>query len=168
MKKTTARFVLVLMALGALGMALLLWRAQPARAQGDTLPRVGFSRYTVGLTRGFSAKLMVVNTSGVVGAPPDPCRVELLLAPPDPYSWTRRTPAMFTIGPGEMASLMLNGNDLIPSTMPFGTRMEVAGVAKVTPPDPLAPPDPCRATLQIINNATGITTVALSQHLEPQ
>jgi len=166
MKKTIARFVLVVMALGTLGTALLLWRVQPAKAQGDTLPpRLGFSRYTIGLTRGFSAKLTVVNTSGVVGYPPDPCMVQMLLQPPDPGTWVSPKEET-TIFPGGMVSQTLNGNDIIPSTAPFGTRKEVAAVVKVMTSG--FPPDPCRATLQIFNNPSGITTAVLSHSPDPQ
>ena len=150
MKRTsTYRFAVAVTAMLMLGVAL----ASFASAQTDRVTSYRFG--SLGLTRGFTARLVVSNT----GYPPDPCRVELRLQPPDPVAPPDPVVPPDPVRPGQQVIAELNGNDIIRADAPRGTRVEVAALAIIsTPPDPIFPPDPCVTSFQILNTFTGITT----------
>ena len=136
---------------------LMLAAAMPslASAQTDRQSVTSYRFGPLGLTRGFTARLVVNNT----GYPPQPCRVELRLLPPDPVVPPDPVQPSDPVRPGEQVIAELNGNDIIPADAPRGTRVEVAALAIIaTPPDPIYPPNPCVTSFQIVNNATGVTT----------
>jgi hypothetical protein len=144
-----------LIAVVVIGLLVLGAIASFALAQGDRLSVKAYRFGSLGLTRGFTARLVVLNT----GFPPQPCRVELRLQPPDPFFPPDPIHPPDPIRPGGQVIAELNGNDIIPGDAPRGTRVEVAALAIISlPPDPFTPPDPCVASFQIVNTVTGITT----------
>jgi hypothetical protein len=156
-----------------------IWEVRRVRAGNPPEPdRLLFGM--VGLTRGQTLRLNVVN----LGDPPDPDRngsrrVVLSFRNAQGQVITnsdgqpiRQT---FELRAGESAFLDLNGDQ-------FGSAVDTSGPARVqlrpfvrvlvNPPDPdrQAPPDPCRATMEVFDNATGRTSLfapALGDPPEP-
>ena len=136
--------------------ALTLAVAISSLASAQTDRQTGYRFGPLGLTRGFTARLVVSNT----GYPPEPCRVELRFQPPDPVAPPDPVVPPDPVRPGQQVIAELNGNDIIRPDAPRGTRVEVAATAIIaTPPDPIYPPDPCVVSFQILNTFTGVTTV---------
>ena len=118
---------------------------------------------TVGISLGQTVRLNLVNlgpaTPGTV--PPGPCRAQLgfldsagnLLAPMSQLS----------LVPGQAAFVDLNRDTLgFPTTVTNLRVQSRATISFVAPPDPEIPPGPChnmRASLEIIDNFTGRTTL---------
>ena len=149
MKRTSIyRFAVAVTA--ALMFAVAISSLTSAQTDRQTAYRFG----PLGLTRGFTARLVVSNT----GYPPQPCRVELRLQPPDPVAPPDPVVPPDPVRPGQQVIAELNGNDIIRADA-RGTRVEVAALAIIaTPPDPIYPPNPCVTSFQILNTFTGITT----------
>jgi hypothetical protein len=152
MERTSVyRFAVAVTGLLMFGVAIATF----ASAQTDDVRVTTYRFGTLGLTRGFTARLVVMNTS----FPPNPCRVELRLLPADPVQPPDPAVPPDLVRPGEQVIAELIGNDIIPSDAPRGTRVEVAALANIsTPPDPIFPPQPCVTSFQIVNSFTGITT----------
>jgi hypothetical protein len=124
-------------------------------AQTDESTLTSYRFGTLGLTRGYTARLVVSNT----GYPPEPCRVELRFFPPQPIVPPDPVVAPDPVRPGQQVIAELHGNDIIPADALRGTRVEVAALAIISqPPDPAYPPNPCVASFQIVNTVTGVTT----------
>jgi hypothetical protein len=139
----------------AVTVTLMLAVAIPSFTSAQTDRQTAYRFGPLGLTRGFTARLVVNNT----GYPPQPCRVELRLQPPDPAAPPDPVVPADPLPPGQQVIAELNGNDLIRADAPRGTRVEVAALAIIaTPPDPIYPPNPCVTSFQIVNTFTGVTT----------
>ena len=145
-----------------------IWEVRRVRATSPPEPdRQLFGM--VGLTRGQTLRLNVVN----LGDPPEPdrngsCRAVLSFRNAQGEVVTngdgqpiRQT---FELRAGTSAFLDLNGDQ-------FGVAGDTTGPARVqlrpfvrvlsNPPDPdrQSPPDPCRATMEVFDNATGRTSL---------
>jgi hypothetical protein len=144
----------------------------------------GFERTVgmIGITRGQTVRLNVVNLAVAVDGqtPPDPCRVVLTFRDGNGRPFTdqkgnvvRRAVELQT---GESAFLDLNG-DLFagPSTNADTTgsvRLQLRPFVRVLqqpPPDPdhQFPPDPCRATMEVFDNASGRTSLFSASFIPP-
>jgi hypothetical protein len=136
----------------------------------------------VGITRGQTMRLNVVNLTDPPEPdrqlPPDPCRVVLSFrnAQGQPFRNSdgqiiRRT---VELQAGESAFLDLNG-DLFggPPTNADTARVRVQlrpfvrVLFSPTDPDRQLPPDPCRATMEVFDNASGRTSLFSAGFIPP-
>lgn len=114
----------------------------------------------IGIVEGQTARLNLVHiASGDVPVPPDPCRALLRFFDGDGNVLARRR---VDVAPGRSTFL-----DFTPSfAPPIGDVLQPARAeiraAVAFGGDSLVPPDPCRITLEIFDNATGRTTIALN------
>jgi len=143
----------------------------------------------VGITQGQTLRVNVVNVCppGPSGdqIPPGPCRV---IPPPDPevppapcrvlLSFRDANGQPFTDGNGQVigqvvelqagqsAFLDLNGDVFAGGVSTNGgpSRLQLHPVVRVlnAPPDPEVPPGPCRATMEVFDNASGRTSIFAS------
>ena len=120
---------------------------------------------SMGLVAGQTIRLSAVNVldPGTTALPPDPCRVTLLLIGPEGDVLARSTKVL---EPGAATFVDLavappvdaNGAALDPTA-----RAQVRAVVEVESLGRRAlPPDPCRATLEVFDTATGRTTALAS------
>ncbi len=137
---------------GLLGIGVLSRSATAFNPQPDP-PRFGM----VGIAEGQTARLNLVNLGipTATGLPPGPCRAHLKFFDGDGNLLASRP---VDLKPGEAAFLdfvpsfvpPVNGTDLAP------LRAEIRGA--VRPDDDLLAP-PCKATVEIFDNATGRTSI---------
>jgi hypothetical protein len=141
----------------ALAVGALSQRAGAFNPQPDP-PGYGM----IGIADGQTARLNVVNLGvpdPTTGFPPDPCRMRLQFVNADGNVLVSRG-----IAPEMGHSAFL---DFAPSFVPVNTTDAVAAaplraeIRAVLFSDNLSPPDPCRVTLEIFDNATGRTQIAL-------
>ena len=159
-------------AVGAGLVAVIVW-GTAVRAFNPQPEPPGFGMVGIGL--GQTLRLNVVNTGGVLsGFPPGPCKVQLgFLDESGRYvrkaggrdGVTELVRKAGRLESGQSMSLELTADDVM---MDFGGRAEVraawlrGGVGDF-------PPGPCRATLEMIDNATGRTSFVLQgASLEPE
>jgi hypothetical protein len=148
---------LVLLGLGALTRQASAFNPQPDP------PAFGL----IGLAQGQTARLNIVSVSPGPCTPsevsPGPCRVQLAFLDADGRVIVKRSGALaqvtLTLVSGRAASLDLSADDLLID----GMRTEIRAVAQVT--SRLVAPGPCRLTLEIFDNITGRTDVAVSAAL---
>ena len=162
----------IAIALVALAASGVVWEVRRVHAVTAAQPErtVGM----VGITRGQTIRLSLVNLAVAVDPqfPPDPCRVVLTFRDANGRPFTnsdgqviRRAVELQT---GQSAFLDLNG-DMFAG---FFTNADTVGSVRLQlrpfvrvltqPPDPDAgqyPPDPCRATVEIYDNASGRTSI---------
>ena len=149
---------------GAAMVAVIVWGVG-VRAFNPQPDPPGFGM--VGISYGQTLRLNIVNTGGVLsGFPPGPCKVQLGFLD-DSGRYVRKAGGRegFTevvrkagrLDSGQSMSLDVTSDDVL---------MDGAGRAEVRAAwlrDGVGnfPPGPCRATLEMIDNATGRTTFAL-------
>jgi len=128
-----------------------LWLTSSAMAQ--TLPPINDTKFgMVGITRGQTFQI------NLVAWPADPCFAQLAFQNRngDPVG----TPETVSLQPGHSASLAINGNTL--SDLP-GLRVQL--LPTVTPitveSTTVLPPNQCVASVEVIENALGATTVLI-------
>jgi len=145
-----AGFVAVLLAGGAL--------SQTAGAIDLQVVPTGFGM--VGVADGQTARLNLVNVGvpdPTTGIPPGPCRARLQFVDADGGVLAARG-----VAPEAGHSTFL---DFTPSFIPIDTNGAVAPlraeIRAVVLSDSAAPPGPCRLTLEIFDNVTGRTQIAL-------
>jgi hypothetical protein len=142
----------------AVGVALtvmLTLVVAPRRAQAQAELTQFHAFGAVGLTRGFTLVLTVMNLQDNFGVPRDPCTVEMVFKVPPPF--TPRDPVEPTVlEPREQVTTRLNGDHLLRETARAGARVEVGALVRVT--GTAVPPEPCVSSLQLVANDTGITT----------
>jgi hypothetical protein len=179
----TRRSILTKVASALMLAALLttgvIWEVRRVRASNPPEPdRVLFGM--VGITRGQTLRLNVVNLTN----PPEPdrsgaCSVVLSFrnAQGDVVTNSDGQPIRRTVElrAGATAFLDLNGDQFgsggdtnLPSR--FQLRPFVRVLSNPPDPDRQSPPDPCRATMEVFDNATGRTSLfapALSNPPEP-
>ncbi len=153
MKRDVLKLVLSFSTVALLATVLTFW-TQPRPVLAQAPPSINYVFGGMGITRGFSAVLTVINASGALGLPPNPCVVEM--------AWTgdaagRAAPDSVTVQPGGKFTMRVNGNNLIPESAPTGTRASVGAAVRVTSQTEV-PPSPCVPSLEIVNNLVGITT----------
>jgi hypothetical protein len=158
MKKSTAAIHSLRATVAAAAIALSLSPA--ANAQQIDPPKTLRHVYgTVGMPRGFSARLTVANLDAVVPDAPD-CQANLQLVGVSPSEAGVESRAL--LKPGENAVLEIDADKLIPARAPFNARIELAAIVTVSAGG-VVDPNECPGSLQIVNNATGITTNAVVQ-----
>ena len=167
--KRTKRYVAGLSVIGALVVVAALAGAR-VRAQ-DATPMVPTGQFgMMGAIRGEVARL---NVSNINAAPPDPCHAILafvdaggdVLLRPDGSPVRREV----TLAAGQSAFVQFHAANFIgkDETRVNFRPVVLAPPDPYAPPDPstpaapLAPPDPCRASLEIIENATGQTRLLI-------
>lgn len=124
----------------------------------------------VGIVPGQTARLMAVNSSSDIphAIPPGPCRVTLTFFNSAGHVVERSS---MTLKPGQSTSLdlPLSPIDVNPADTVAGppSQLQLRGVVTVEPVKGRRfPPDPCHATLEVFDQATGRTTALLSpQHV---
>ncbi|HYV24285.1 MAG TPA: hypothetical protein VE969_03535 [Pyrinomonadaceae bacterium] len=164
----------------ALAASAAIWEVRRVRATQPPEPdrTVGM----IGVTRGQTARLNIVNLAVAVDGqlPPDPCRVVLTFRNADgrPFTNSDGQPLRRAVElqAGQSAFLDLNG-DLFagpPSTNADTTgsvRLQLRPFVRVlqAPPDPdhQFPPDPCRATMEVFDNASGRTSLFSAGFIPP-
>ena len=153
--RKTKRYVAGLSGIGALVLVAALAGAR-VRAQ-DVPPMVPTGQFgMMGAIRGEVARLNVSNIN--IDLLPPPCRATLafvdangdVLLRPDGSPVRREV----TLAAGQSAFLQFHAANFIGRDE---TRLNFRPVIQVTPPDSLVPPDPCVASLEIIESATGQT-----------
>jgi hypothetical protein len=173
-RQKTYSKTLTLVALAALLLTCAVREARRVQANPPSEPDRSFGM--VGITRGQTLRLNVVN---LVSPPPDPdrqypppCRVLLSFRDAQGQPFTnsdgQALRRVVELQAGESAFLDLNA-DMFggPSTnadvAPGPARLQLRPFVRVlqNPPDPdrQFPPDPCRATLEVFDNASGRTSV---------
>ena len=156
MKKSTAAIHSLRATVAAAAIALSLSPA--ANAQEIDPPKTLRHVYgTVGMPRGFSARLIVANLGASVPDAPD-CQANLQLVGVSPSKVAVETRAL--LKPGENAVLEIAADKLIPARAPFNARIEMGAIVTVSAGG-FVEPNVCPGSLQIVNNATGITTNAV-------
>jgi hypothetical protein len=154
----TKRYVTALAVLGALGVMAVLVGTR-ARAQ-DVPPMVATGQFgMVGAVQGETARLTVSNINLL---PPDQCRAALafvdasgeLLRRPDGTLVRKEV----MLEAGHSASLQVNAGALLGRDE---RRLDLRPVLFVAPSDPSTPSDPCVASVEIIQNATGRTRLVV-------
>jgi hypothetical protein len=149
-----------------------IWEVRRVRA----MPSGGFEDQArfgmIGITRGQTMRLNIVNLQsppeGDKQLPPDPCRVVLSFrnAQGQPFRNSdgqiiRRT---VELQAGESAFLDLNADMFSgpPSTNADTTgpaRLQLRPFVRTDPDRNGLPPDPCRATMEVFDNASGRTSI---------
>jgi len=160
-KLSTAIALVALLSTGA------IWEIRRVRASGGFERTVGL----VGITRGQTVRLNVVNLAVAVDGqlPPDPCRVVLSFRDANGRPFTnsdgqvvRRAVELQT---GQSAFLDLNADVFGPPSTNADvapTRLQLRPFVRVqSEPAPSSqyPPDPCRATMEVYDNASGRTSI---------
>jgi hypothetical protein len=125
----------------------------------------------IGVTRGQTVRLNLVNLAIAVDGqlPPDPCRVVLTFRNADgrPFTNSDGQPLRraVEVQVGQSAFLDLNGDLFAPPSTngDFApTRLQLRPFVRVQS-EPSAtngiPPDPCRATMEVFDNASGRTSL---------
>ena len=173
-KVSLAITIATLLATGA------IWEVRRVRASSPPEPERTFGM--VGITRGQTMRLNVVNLQpppeGDRQVPP-PCRVVLSFrdAAGHPFTNSDGQPIrrVVELQAGQSAFLDLNG-DMFggPSTNAdtIGpARLQLRPFVRVlqAPPDPERqyPPDPCRATMEVFDNASGRTSIFAAGFTNP-
>ena len=168
--RKVVRNTTIVFALAALVSAGVVWEVGRARAANPPDPDRAFGM--VGITRGQTLRLNVVNLVNPPDPdrqiPPDPCRVALSFrdAAGRPFTNSdgqvvRRT---VELQAGQSAFIDLNA-DMYggPSTNDAVTpaRLQLRPFVRVLqePHDRQVPPDPCRATMEVFDNASGRTSI---------
>jgi hypothetical protein len=167
----------IAMALVAIASALTIWQVR--RVHAGQPPEPDRTVGMIGVTRGQTVRLNIVNLAIAVDgqSPPDPCRVVLTFRNADGRPFTnsdgqvlRRAVELQT---GQSAFLDLNADAFIPpSTNDSLPRLQLRPFVRVlqNPPDPDAgqyPPDPCRATMEVFDNASGRTSLFAAGFQQP-
>jgi len=135
----------------------------------------------IGVTRGQTVRLNIVNLAVAVDGqiPPDPCRVVLTFRNADgrPFTNSDGQPLRRAVElqAGQSAFLDLNGDIFAPPSTNADvapTRLQLRPFVRVlqAPPEPDAgqyPPDPCRATMEVFDNASGRTSLFAAGFQQP-
>jgi hypothetical protein len=167
----------IAVALVALASTVTIWEVRRVHAQPPPEPDRNFGM--VGITRGETLRLNVVNLSPPDPNrqyPPDPCRVLLSFrnAAGQPFTNSDGQPIrrVVELQAGESAFLDLNADAFAPPSTnadvaPGAARLQLRPFVRVQqqpPPDPdkQSPPDPCRATMEVFDNTTGRTSIFAS------
>lgn len=140
-----------------------IWEIRRVRASG------GFERTfgMVGITHGQTMRLNIVNLAVAVdGQVPPPCRVVLTFRDANGRPFTNSDGQVIRreveLQVGHSAFLDLNGDNFVgpPADTTGPLRLQLRPFVRVlaSPPDPEIPP-PCRATMEIFDNATGRTSI---------
>jgi len=164
-KSRSIRAVLTIVA--ALLITGTVWQVRRARAvtaQAD--PPFGM----VGITRGQTIRLSVADLARLNsdGSLPPPCRVVLTFRDANGRPFTNSDGQVIRreveLQVGHSAFLDLNGDNFVgppttnDATGPLRLQLRPFVRVLVTPPDPEIPP-PCRATMEIFDNASGRTSI---------
>ena len=156
---------LLFAALIAVGITWKVTRADDFNPQPDPPGKFGM----VGITRGQTIRLNIVNLI----PPPDPdipppCRVVLSFRDVNGRPFTNSDGQLIRrvveLQAGDSASLDLNADMFLPPTTNdvAPTRLQLRPFVRVLqqpPPDPELPPDPCFATMEVFDHATGRTSL---------
>jgi hypothetical protein len=174
---TRTIFAKLSIAIGLVAIASIatIWQVRRVHAQPPPDPdrTVGM----IGVTRGQTVRLNIVNLAIAVDGqfPPDPCRVVLTFRNADGRPFTnsdgqvlRRAVELQT---GQSAFLDLNADAFIPpSTNDSLPRLQLRPFVRVQS-EPAAstqyPPDPCRATMEVVDNASGRTSLFAAGFQQP-
>jgi hypothetical protein len=165
----------IAIALIALAATATIWGVRRVRANPPPDPERTFGM--VGITHGQTMRLNVVDLTPPPDpdknrVPPDPCRVLLSFrnAAGQPFTNNDGQPIrrVVELQPGESAFLDLNADMFAPPStnadvVPGPARLQLRPVMRVlaNPPEPdkQSPPDPCRATMEVFDNASGRTSI---------
>lgn len=149
-KKTSAYISFTILAA-----AVMMSISAAARAQEPERPKTMQHVFgAVGMPRGFTARLVVANLGAVVPDAPE-CEARLQFAGVTPSRPGPETKAL--LKPGEKAVLEIDAEKVIPERTPFNARVELGAIVTVSP-GATGGRNYCSASLQIVNNATGVTT----------
>jgi len=133
----------------------------------------------IGVTRGQTVRLNIVNLAVAVDGqlPPDPCRAVLTFRSADgrPFTNSDGQPLRRAVElqAGQSAFLDLNGDLFAPPSTNADvapTRLQLRPFVRVQW-EPAAntgvPPDPCRATMEVFDNASGRTSLFAAGFIPP-
>jgi hypothetical protein len=131
----------------------------------------------VGITRGQTMRLNIVNLAVAVDGqlPPDPCRVVLTFRNTDghPFINSDGQPLRRAVElqAGQSAFLDLNADVYFPpSAVDAIARLQLRPLVRVQSgpaPSNAYPPDPCRATMEVFDNASGRTSIFAAGFISP-
>jgi hypothetical protein len=145
----------------------LVWSARHVRAGAPPDPdRLNFGM--VGITRGQTVRLNVVNAAQPSELPPGPTRVQLNFVDGDGNTITNpRTgnPVQreVSLQPGHSASLLLNFDEVAADGGSERRRLQLRPVVNVQPDDNgQLPPGPTIPTVEVIDNSDGRTSFVLN------
>jgi hypothetical protein len=171
---TKLSIAIALMALAAIGAAWQIRRVHAMPTAVEDQAAFGM----VGLTLGQTVRLNMVNLTPpgppVRQVPPGPCRVVLSFRDANGRPFTDSSGEVVrrevSLQSGESAFLDLNGDLFAPPSTNGAGRLQLRPFVRVISephnPDGNLPPGPCRATMEVFDNATGRTSV-FSAGFEP-
>ena len=150
----------IAIALVALFATSALWELRRVQAGSENQRVARFS--TLGVTRGQSLRLNVVNVNPVE-VPPDPYRVRLAFMDTDGN--VLRDPSgepvgkTMTLQNGQSTSLTLNGDDfVIGDAIATGIQVRPFVLSQALDNSKTNPPDPVAPVLEVVDNATAKTS----------
>jgi hypothetical protein len=159
-KNLTIKAMLVIAVLITVGALWIVRRVRAFNPQPD--PPFGM----VGITRGQTMRLSIVdlaqpNSDGTI---PPPCRVVLTFRDADGHAFKNSdgqvVRQVVELQMGQSASLDLNADNFIPSsTNAVSTRLQLRPFVRELESPSEIPPDPCRASMEIFDNASGRTSI---------
>ena len=158
--------VSTVIALIAITATATVWPVPGVRAVTPTEPERTLGM--IGLTRGQTMRLNIVNLAVAVDGqvPPDPCRMVLTFRNADgrPFTNSDGQPLRRAVElqAGQSAFLDLNADMYGPSSINDAiTRLQVRPFVRVQsePSGDQFPPDPCRVTMEVFDNASGRTSI---------
>jgi hypothetical protein len=165
----------IVITLVAIASTATIWQVRRVRASGGFERTVGM----IGVTRGQTVRLNIVNLAVAVDGqlPPDPCRVVLTFRNVEgrPFTNSDGQPLRRAVElqAGQSAFLDLNGDLFAPPSTngDFApTRLQLRPFVRVQS-EPSGtngtPPDPCRATMEVFDNANGRTSIFAAGFIPP-
>ena len=162
----------IVIALVAFASTLTIWQVRRVLASGGFERTVGM----IGVTRGQTVRLNMVNLAVAVdGQIPPPCRVVLTFRNADGRPFTNSDGQTLRraveLQAGQSAFLDLNADMYFPpptSDTVGPIRLQLRPLVRVLqqPPEPDLPP-PCRATMEVFDNASGRTSIFASGFSTP-
>ncbi len=134
-------------------LALLIFAGLPIAASAQSNPNPTFSFPIVAVTNGQSARVSVANRTGSPGdLPPDVCDVSLVFL--DRTGIVRAQSTIKGLGPGQSVHLDLSASKLQYET---GKRHALRAFVRVSALSAQLPPDVCKPSVEIYDEATGET-----------
>jgi len=158
----------------AIASTLTIWKVRQVHAFNPQPDPPGFGM--IGLVRGQTLRLNIVNIT-----PPDPnfappCRVVLSFRDANGHPFTNSDGQVLRrvveLRAGQSDFIDLNADSFAPPSTNADvapTRLQLRPFVRVqsSPPDPNTPPDPCRASMEVFDNATGRTSIFAAGFASP-